>query len=105
MARPSDLGKLTYKQLTDLQQRVEAALAARKEADKQELKNKLAALAASSGFDVAEIFGGKGARRAKVAAKYRNPANPGETWAGRGRQPRWLVAALKKGPKLESFAV
>ena len=41
----------------------------------------------------------------KVAPKYRNPADPKETWAGRGMRPRWLVAALKAGKKLESFAI
>jgi DNA-binding protein H-NS len=39
----------------------------------------------------------------KVPPKYRSPS--GETWAGRGVQPRWLVAALKKGKKLESFLI
>jgi DNA-binding protein H-NS len=28
-------------------------------------------------------------RRAKVAAKYRDP-NSGQTWTGRGRSPKWL---------------
>jgi DNA-binding protein H-NS len=37
----------------------------------------------------------------KVPPKYRSPS--GETWAGRGVQPRWLVAALKKGKKVEDF--
>jgi DNA-binding protein H-NS len=41
---------------------------------------------------------------AKVAAKYRNQAS-GETWSGRGLQPRWLKAALASGKKLEDFAV
>jgi DNA-binding protein H-NS len=41
-----------------------------------------------------------------LAAKYRNPSNPKETWAGRGLKPRWLVAALKAGKKkLADFAV
>ena len=39
----------------------------------------------------------------KVAPKYRDSG--GNTWAGRGRQPRWLVAALKEGASLESLAV
>ena len=30
----------------------------------------------------------------KVAAKYRNPANPEQTWTGRGVSPSW-VQALK----------
>jgi DNA-binding protein H-NS len=40
---------------------------------------------------------------AKVAPKYRGPG--GETWAGRGAQPRWLSAMLKQGSKLEDFAI
>jgi DNA-binding protein H-NS len=42
---------------------------------------------------------------AKVPPKYRNPSNPSETWAGRGAQPRWLVAALKGGKKMTDFLI
>jgi DNA-binding protein H-NS len=40
-----------------------------------------------------------------VLPKYRNPADPSETWAGRGKKPRWIVAALKKGKRLEDFRI
>ena len=40
----------------------------------------------------------------KVAAKYRD-ASTGETWSGRGLQPKWLKAALAQGRKLADFAV
>lgn len=40
----------------------------------------------------------------KVAAKYREPAS-GNSWSGRGLQPRWLKAALADGKKIEDFAV
>jgi DNA-binding protein H-NS len=39
----------------------------------------------------------------KVPPKYRSPS--GETWAGRGARPRWMVEALKKGKKMESFLI
>src|SRR5262245_49396410 len=39
----------------------------------------------------------------KVQPKYRAPS--GETWAGRGAKPRWLVAAIKGGKKLEDFLI
>ena len=39
----------------------------------------------------------------KVAAKYRGPN--GETWSGRGMKPRWLMAELKTGKKIESYAI
>jgi DNA-binding protein H-NS len=40
----------------------------------------------------------------KVAAKYRNTAT-GETWSGRGLQPKWLKAALGTGRKLSEFTL
>ncbi|PTT91016.1 histone family protein nucleoid-structuring protein H-NS [Pelomonas sp. HMWF004] len=42
--------------------------------------------------------------QSKVAAKYRNQAT-GETWSGRGLQPKWLKAAVAGGAKIEDFAV
>lgn len=47
----------------------------------------------------------KGRSLGKVAPKYRNPANAKETWAGRGKQPRWLSAETAKGRKLEEFLI
>ncbi len=40
----------------------------------------------------------------KVAVKYRNAAT-GETWTGRGLQPKWLRAALANGAKIDDFTV
>jgi DNA-binding protein H-NS len=39
----------------------------------------------------------------KVPPKFRSPS--GETWAGRGARPRWLVEALKRGKKVEDFLI
>ena len=46
----------------------------------------------------------KGSTGRKVPAKYRNNAT-GESWSGRGLQPKWLKAALNGGKKLSDFAV
>ncbi len=54
-------------------------------------------------FDIAAKPLVKPAR--KVPPKYRNPADPGETWSGRGKQPRWLTALLAKGRKAEEFLI
>ena len=49
---------------------------------------------------------GKGpAKGTKLKPKYRNPAKKSETWAGRGLRPKWVVALVKQGKKLEDFAV
>ena len=74
---------------------------------------KVRALMAEYGLTMADLGGrssqAKPARKAKtggtkVAAKYRN-ASTGESWSGRGLQPRWLKAALASGRKLTDFAV
>ena len=41
----------------------------------------------------------------RVFPKYRNPADPAETWAGRGRQPRWVTEQLRSGRKLDDFRI
>jgi DNA-binding protein H-NS len=40
-----------------------------------------------------------------VSPKYRNPDHPSQTWTGRGKQPRWLVAQLKSGRRIEDFSL
>jgi DNA-binding protein H-NS len=40
-----------------------------------------------------------------VLPKYQNPSDPSETWAGRGKQPRWLVTQLKAGKKVDDFLI
>lgn len=46
-----------------------------------------------------------GAKRGKVAPKYRHPDDASLTWAGRGKRPNWLEAELKKGKKVEDFLI
>src|SRR5262245_32602820 len=57
-------------------------------------------------IEIDDLFG-KGRRGiASVAVKYRDPANPENTWTGRGRMPRWMAAASKGGKaKKEDFLV
>ena len=40
-----------------------------------------------------------------VLPQYRNPDQPSETWAGRGKRPRWLVAQLKSGRRIKDFRI
>ena len=41
----------------------------------------------------------------KVLPKYQNPAEPNETWSGRGKQPKWISAQLKSGKKLDDLTI
>jgi DNA-binding protein H-NS len=107
MARAPAVEKMTLKQIQDLEARIAAAKAKAAEDAKAEVKAKIDALLANSGFTIGDLYSlsGRGKGRSKSAAKYRNPDDPSQTWTGRGRKPNWLVARLKKGQKMESFAI
>lgn len=102
-----NLDKMSLKELLDLEGRLSKAISAARDRDRSEAKQKLAALAENYGFSVNELFGANrtGGKGSKVAIKYRNPDNTAETWTGRGRKPKWLVAKLSKGGKVADFAV
>jgi len=40
-----------------------------------------------------------------VSPKYRNPEKPSETWAGRGKRPRWLAKQLRSGKRIDDFRI
>jgi DNA-binding protein H-NS len=50
-----------------------------------------------------ELCEAVGAHYGERKSRYRGPS--GETWAGRGAKPRWLVAAIKGGKKLDDFLI
>ena len=103
MAR--DLERMSYKDLQELELKVRKAKASAQDRSRTELREKLEAMAAAGGFKIGDLFGGRGGKGRKVAAKYVNPEDPGETWTGRGRKPRWLSAKLKEGDKIEKFLI
>ncbi|MBY6059303.1 H-NS histone family protein [Leisingera sp. ANG59] len=56
--------------------------------------------------EVIALHGGKGRKSsAKAAAKYANPADPSQTWSGRGRKPGWVHEALKAGKSIEDLEI
>jgi DNA-binding protein H-NS len=99
------LKSMTVAKLQDLKSQVEAAISAKVSERRQELESELSKLDGYSGGARRGRPAGRGGHRGAVAPKYRNPENPAETWAGRGLRPRWLVAALKGGKKVEDFAI
>ena len=88
---------------------LEKALGEARRAERAGVINQIKNLMAEHGLTVADLGGkpGKAASPAsgrKVAPKYRNNAT-GETWTGRGLQPKWVQAAVASGKKLEDFAI
>lgn len=110
MAKLNGLGSMNYAQLLELRDRLDEALVAARDVKKRQLRAEIEALTAKAGLTLADVLSTNSSvktpqRGKKVTIKYRNPKDPSQTWSGRGRQPNWLVGALKKGQKIESFLV
>lgn len=109
--RKLELEAMDFDELWLLHEELTKILAKKITAEKQELEKRLAQLTRSD--QVGESESSSGESRAdrprrkypKVLPKYCNPSAPSETWSGRGKQPRWLVAALQSGQKLEDFRI
>jgi DNA-binding protein H-NS len=115
-----NLPTLSIDELWTLHEEVGAVLSEKITTEKRELEKRLATLKRGpiSGkvliSDKAMITRAGVQRRERQAVrrkyppvlpKFQNPADPTETWAGRGRQPRWLVFQLKAGKKINDFLI
>jgi DNA-binding protein H-NS len=100
-----DVSKLSEKQLKD---RIRKAKGRMHNIDKEKtakVKTKVNALLKAEGVTFAQVYGRKrGGKTGKVPPKYRNP-NGAETWSGRGKRPRWYLAALKSGKKEKDLLI
>jgi DNA-binding protein H-NS len=105
MARPKKLENMSAAELTAMQTRIERMKIDKQNAERAAVREKILALAKQHGFGIHELLGRRGkGTRGKVAVKYRDQA--GNTWTGRGRMPRWMVAATKGGKaKKEDFLI
>ncbi|MFK3844753.1 H-NS family nucleoid-associated regulatory protein [Stenotrophomonas sp. NPDC078853] len=80
-----------------------------------EVRRDLTRFAALQGYGIEDLLGAtpetasptrRAARKSpKVAAKYRDPENRRNTWSGRGSQPRWLAAKVKRGHQAADFLI
>jgi DNA-binding protein H-NS len=108
-AKKLDLESKSLDDLWSLHEQISAILSARIRAEKHELEKRLAVL--NRGMDVIAQSGDPQSLNSKprrkyprVLPKYRNPQTS-ETWSGRGKRPRWLVAAMKSGRGMEEFRI
>ncbi len=108
-----DLKSMSVDELWSLHERVTLALARKITDEKSQLDHRLRQLGLSASGNAKNLSAPGSAKKLnharrpypQVFPKYRNPAEPAETWAGRGKQPRWLTAQLRSGKKLDDFRI
>ena len=102
-----DLTSLSVAELDQLIRDAGARIEIVKRQQHAQLRRSLEAQARDAGFDVYELFNidkSKGAKRV-AASTYRNPKDPEQTWAGIGKRPDWIRAAINGGETLESMKI
>lgn len=113
VTKKTDLETMSIDDLWTLHERVSKVLSIRIASEKRELEKRLAYLNGGSAAIAREVgLAARGGVESKprrkyprVLPKYRNPSSPSETWSGRGKRPRWLVAAIKSGRKINEFKI
>src|SRR5262245_35999377 len=92
------LSRMTVEALMDLRKRVDEML----HQHRANLEKQLERLGVVGRARIVR-GGGSVLKGRKVPPNYRSRS--GDTWAGRGAKPRWLVAAIKRGKKLDDFLI
>lgn len=104
-----DLSTLSTSELKKLLDQIPAELNRREKSEKNRVRQELEALAAKNGYSLDDLLGEASEKvrkpRKTVAAKYRHPKDASLTWAGRGRQPKWVTEFLAAGGTVEQLAI
>jgi DNA-binding protein H-NS len=107
-----DLSALGIEELQTVIADAQRLIKAKKKSHLKNARSQLEKVAADYGFTLEELVSGKTNEdsapakvRKPVEIRYRNPNDEQETWTGRGKQPRWLAAALASGKSLADFLV
>ena len=112
MTKRLNLEAMSIDEMWQLHERIIRVLSDRLTSEKRELERRLAKLRKekdmprpTSHDQRAKEKSREGRKYMRVFPRYRNPDDPTETWSGRGRQPRWLAAALTKGRTIDEFRI
>lgn len=106
MAHGIDLESFSRKELEKLRADIDKTLVRLDSRRRDEARRAAEEAVRQYGFSLSEITGDKRRAASPVSApKYRNPADPAQTWTGRGRQPGWIKQALAAGDDLSAYEI
>lgn len=104
-----DISPLSIQELKDLQVQAEQLISQKKDQAIEDAYNQVNEIAESVGLTINQLLeiGSQKVKKARksVEPRYRNKKDVHQTWTGRGKQPRWLVAEIENGAKLEDFLI
>ena len=102
--KEANFGNMSVDDLWALYEKISDKLEARIVAEQEVLERRLAALKIPS----ERMHQARKPQRRPyptVFPKFFNPEDPTQTWAGRGKQPRWLASQLREGRRVDDFRI
>ena len=107
-----DLSSYNLSELKELQLGIGQEIKNRQQGDLAKARQQILSIAQDVGVTVEELLAvnskksskGKG-KGQKVEPQYHNPAEKGQTWSGRGRQPKWIAEGIAGGKQLADFRI
>jgi DNA-binding protein H-NS len=111
--RKQNLAAMQFDDLWQLYEELAKVLADKITAEKRELEDRLAklkpvervgAVATSPRLSLSLTDRTPRRKYPVVLPKYSNPLAPSQKWSGRGKRPRWVIAALAAGQSLDDLS-
>ena len=119
-----DITRILLSELLQLQEQLPVEIQRRRSLERDRVMEELSALARARGFVLEDLIGGKSISaaipeyaatlsselpvrrlRRSPPVKYRHPQQCDLTWTGRGKRPRWVMAWLADGKRIEELGV
>ncbi|MDT9002236.1 H-NS histone family protein [Paucibacter sp. APW11] len=112
-----DVAKQSYAELISLRARLEKEIEEKRDEELKVLADGYAKKLQAAGFSVeegikamlpyteAKLRGSAAISTSPARVLYRDPANPENTWSGRGQPARWLSQYIAAGRQREEFRV
>ena len=111
-----DISKLSYSELVELSKQLDQQISARRGEELKVLADGYVKKTEAAGFSIKEalealqpyVLRPAAAQKRSASAApvlYRDPANPSNTWSGRGRAAKWLAIYEAQGRSRDEFKV
>jgi DNA-binding protein H-NS len=112
-----DISRTPLAELLQLLDALPAEIDRRRSLERDRVMEELSALARARGFVLEDLVGKPTPlpavtpamptlrRRRSPPVKYRHPRQYDLTWTGRGKRPRWVMAWLAEGNRMEELGV
>lgn len=94
---------MSLKELRELKSKLDRAINTHDDRRRRDAVAAAEEIAKAHGFNLADLTGSK--MKKAAPQRYAHPENPGLTWSGRGRKPKWVAEALDRGKQMDDLLI